>query len=162
MILNNMGSAIGNLISVSQKLFRDYKYASKHRLVTCIYEDNGELYEFEGTKDPENKTVTPKHINQQFFITRGYRRFPQNDIAYICTKQCPETIDLSTKNIVLDDVRKGAILSTIAYDVFRTSIFKYMTHQNKREMILLIIVFSLVTFIIGIIIGNGLGASAGV
>jgi len=157
-IFTLIGNTLSNSVALLGQIAKDYKYAKRHRFVTCLYEDSGEIYEFQGTVNPQNNSVSPKQIQQEFRITRSYRRFPQGDTVYICTKECPETIDLSTNNIILDDVRKGSILSSLAYDIFRTSIFKYMTAQNKRETILLIIVFSLVSIVIGIVIGSALSS----
>ena len=161
-VITLFSNMMSNMLMLIQQIVRDYKYAKRHKLVTCLYEDSGEIFEFQASVSPNNKTVSPKPINQEFYITKSYRRFPQGDTVYICTKENPQTIDLSTGNIILDDVRKGSVLSAIAYDIFRTSIFKYMTAQNKREMILLILVFSLVSLVIGLLIGSGMGASGGV
>jgi len=158
-VLNNIGSTISGLLMVIQQIFRDYQYAKKHRLATCLYQDGGELYEFQASITPDNKSVSPKQINQQFYIKTSYRRFPQGDTVYVCSKECPTTIDLNHWDIELNDRQKGSVLSALAYDIFRTSIFKYMTAQNKREMILLIIVFSLMALVIGLFIGAGMGAS---
>jgi len=137
-----------------QDTWRSYEYAKRHKFSTVLYEQDGEIHEFKATITPDGKWVSPKEINQQYKIKRQYRRFPQGDSVFICTRNNPETIDINLCDVELDDIKKGSILSAIAYDLFRTSIFKYMTAQSKREMVLLIMVFSLASLVFGILLGS--------
>lgn len=150
-------NTVKNMVIVMQDSWRNYQYAKRHKFVTVLYMDGHELFEFKGTVTPDLKWVTPKGVNQQKRITKGYVRFPQKDTVYVCSNESPETIDLNHWDIQISDVKKGSILSSIAYDLFRTSIFRYMTQPNKREVILLVIVFSLFFLVIGLMIGSGMG-----
>ena len=152
-LLTTISETIKNLFVAVQDTWRSYEYAKKHKFSTVMWAQDGELFEFKASVKPDMKWVSPKEINQEKMVGRGYRRFPQGDTVYICTPECPHTIDLDKWDIELSDIKKGSILSAMAYDLFRMSIFKYMTAQSKRELVMLIMVFSLFALVIGILIG---------
>lgn len=153
-IISGISETAKNLFLAVQDVWRSYEYAKKHRFSTVFWFQDGEIHEFKASIKPDNKWVTPKEINHEKAIVKSYRRFPQGDTVFLCTPECPHTIDVSTWDIKIDDIKRGSVLSSIAYDLFRMSIFKYMTAQSKKEMVLLIMVFSLFSLAIGIIIGG--------
>lgn len=152
--LDSISDGFRDLILAGKDVWSSYQYAKKHKFVTCLYVRNKKGFEFKGTLTPNGKYVTPKDVNQQFEVGYSFERFPQRDTVFVCSYDNPKTVDLEAQDIDLDDVRKGHILSSIAYDLFRTSIFKYMTSQSKKELILMIAAFSALAFAFGIIIGG--------
>lgn len=153
-VLDNLGAAVSNIVVSSQDLWRSYKYAKLHKWITCFYIKDNTLYEFKGVMTPEGDWVTPANIQKQFHVTKGsmLNRKPQNDIIYICHDNNPRTINLTNLGL-----NRGSDFSIIAYNLFRATVFKYMLTQSKREMVLLIIVFSLFFLFVGIMLGIGLG-----
>ena len=169
-ILGGILGGIKELALAGKETWAGYQYAKKHKFVTCLYFEGSDMYEFKAVKTPDNRWISPKDVNQQMRIDgelplkegrlkiqSSFTRYPYGDTVYVMSKGCPHTIDPTKWDINLDDVKRGEILSSIAYDLFRTSIFKYMMAPSKRETMLLVIAFSLFFLIVGFSFGMSMG-----
>lgn len=141
-----------------EELSRIYGYAKKHKYSSFLFVKNNLVLPFKAVVTPDLKTLTPNQLARDFEVTKGYVcpftiTIPAGETVYFGVDDCPHTIELEKWNIELSDIKKGSVLSSIAYNLVRTVILTYMTSKNKRDMILIIGIFSLLFFSVGMMIG---------
>lgn len=171
--LRLLKNGIGGMMETIQQAKGSVDQAKTEVSDKCLLIHENYALMVDAINDKDFAYVQPKGFNLKFFNEHSVILKPDNVRLYLCSIDNPETFhpdyeptidnvdveviktvfengkEIKTYEIEKQDIKGGRILTKVAYDIFQTSILRFMEGPNRRETIFLIIICLLVGLIIG-------------